>query len=89
MFRFGPMSDWYDEGLESRELGRNHGSGGGGGSGGGDGCGTFIMVFFVCLLLSSMCNSSRMNEQYLKPSNQQTSIVEGDRIVTDSFDEER
>jgi len=49
----------------------------------------FIMVFFVYLLLSSMCNSSRMNEQYLKPSNQQTSIVEGDRIVTDSFDEER
>jgi len=69
MFGFGPMSGWYGEDLET-----GRGRGGGGSDDGG--CGTVIMVFFVCLLLGSMCNNSRVNENYINSANPQVEIVE-------------
>lgn len=52
MFGFGPMSDWYDEGMESRELGNSGGGGGRSVGDAGEGCGYFIMLF---LLLLAIC----------------------------------
>jgi hypothetical protein len=73
---FGIMSDWYDEGFETRQ-----GSGGGGG-GGGEGCGTIASVFLICLVLSTMCNNSRVNENYLRTSNQKIESKVGSEIVS-------
>ena len=72
MFGFGPMSDWYSEGLESRQ-----GSGGGGGGGSDDnGCGIIALIFLACLALSTQCNCARMNNNYFRPSSQQIDVVE-------------
>ena len=73
MFGFGPMSGWYGEDLET---GRGRGGGGGGGGGDDNGCGIVIMLFFGCLLLSTMCNNSRVNENYINSANPQVEIVE-------------
>ena len=69
MFSEWLLSDW----------GEGDGGGGSGGGGGSDdnGCGIIILVFLACLALSTMCNNSRVNENYVSPSEQQIEIVEG------------
>jgi hypothetical protein len=59
MFSEYLLSDW------------GEGSGSGGSGGGGEGCGPMILIFLACLALGSMCNNSRVNENYLKPATQQ------------------
>ena len=76
MFGFGPMSDWYSEGLESR-------SGGGGGGSGDDGCGAIVLLFFICCLISGTCNSSRVNENYFRSSNHQIDAGRVDCVAID------
>ena len=66
------LSDW------GEDKGSGNGSGGSGGGGGDEGCGIIALVFFACLLLSAQCNNSRVNENYMNPSNSQTEIVERD-----------
>jgi hypothetical protein len=70
MFSEYLLSDW------------GEGGGGGGGSGGGgsddNGCGIIVLVFLACLALSTQCNNSRVNENYMIPFNQKIEIVEGE-----------
>ena len=57
--------------------GKGGGSGGGGGGGSDDnGCGIIALIFLACLALSTQCNCSRVNENYMNPAKNQMEMVE-------------